>query len=388
MSVFLLNEIELALNDSKEILKNFISSDFFLSRDKTKILVKSNLQSFSILKNKNKLLNSILEIIISNALEAEKISPGGFEKTINLWLKEETSKEVNAFSPTFEDLSKIIEEYCKNTQLKSIVLDAIVLAGFRGVVSIEKSSNSNISIELIEDYQFDCSSFEKQIRLIKPKMLCIDGYVASVSELNLLFESLVGNGSQLVIIAKGFDEEVISTIKVNNARNIFNVHPVIVPFVLENINTIGDIATVVGTTPVSSHLGQVIANVDISNAIQVDEVKLTNQKIFIKNKKTKSNVALHVTNLFEKLKTKENTKELYEKRIKSLTCNNVVIRLPDDKNFVENSQSIDFSLRAVRSLLSFGITDEKKLAATQLSGKIFSEKIDNLISNLGSVIFH
>lgn len=388
MSVFLSKEIEAALKESKEILDKFISTDFFLCQDKKKLLIKSNLQSFSSLKTQNKLLNSIIEIVISNAIEAEKISPGAFEKTIKFWLKKEEFKDDCQYAANLEDLKEATATYLENNQLNGMVLDAINLAGFRGMISIEKSSNLNASIELIEDYRFDCNYLDKQVKLLKPKVICIDGYVASVGELNLLFESLVKNGSQLVIIAKGFDEEVISTIKVNNTRNIFSVYPVTIPFVLENINTVADIATVVGVLPISSHLGQIISSVDISSACSVDEIKLTRNNILIKNKKTKKNVNLHVSELIEKLKNSKDTNEIYERRIKSLSCNNVIIRLPDDKNFIENSYHIDFYLRTIKSILSFGISKDKKISATDISGNIFSKKIDDLIKNLGSVIHH
>jgi chaperonin GroEL (HSP60 family) len=388
VAVFLQEEILLAVEKSKVILRNFLDNDLFLGLDKSKLLVKTFLQSFDSLKTSDKEVNSIIEIVISNALEAEKISPGGLKKTLEKWLELDKieNQQIECFSPTIEDLKQVISNSCDDKMLSSIIFEAINLAGIDGKISIEKSSNNLASIELIEDYQFDCSyQGSSSIKILSPKIICIDGYVSTVSEINLLLESLVSTGHQLVIIAKGFDDDVINTIKINNARKIFSVFLVTIPFVLENINSIADISTVVGCIPISSHLGQLISTASVDNAVVIDEIKISPKRIFIKNKKTKVGVFLHVENLKKKLKD-DNVKDLYEKRIKSLNCHNVIVRLPDDKNFVKFSQSIDFSLRSIKSMIEFGVSETKELAATKISSDIFSKKIDQTLKNLGTIM--
>lgn len=386
MTVFLQEEISLSIEKSKIILRNFLDNELFLGLDKSKLLVKTFLQSFDSLKTSDKAVNSIIEIVISNALEAEKISPGGLKKTLEKWLNEINQQQIECFCPNVEDLRQIITKSCNDKTTSSIVFEAINLAGIDGKITIEKSSNGISSIELIEDYQFDCSyQGGTSVKLINPRILCIDGYISTVSEINLLLESLVSTGHQLVILAKGFDDDVVSTIKVNNARKILSVFLVTIPFVLENINTVADISTVVGCIPISSHLGQLISTVNVDNTTAVDEIKISPKKILIKNKKTKAGVFFHVENLKKKLKD-DNVRDLYEKRIKSLNCNNVIIRLPDDKNFVKFSQSIDLSLRSIKSMIEFGINESKELAAVDVTSDIFSKKIEKTLKNLGTIM--
>ena len=388
MSVFLKEEIEDATLKASNILKEFISNKFFLSKEKQKTLIKTNLQIIQNLKTSNEAINSIVEIVLSNAIEAEKISPGGFIKTINYWINK-TDYDQASYAAKYEDLKKNIDHFCNDSHIKSLILDAIELAGFNGKISIEKSSNSHTSVEVVEDYSFECKLFENsKVRLLKPKVLCIDGYVASISELNMLFESLVGSGHQLVIFAKGFDNDVISTVKVNNARSIFSVFLVTIPFVIDHINTLVDISVVTGVQPISSHLGQVISTVDINQAKTVEEIKLADQKVYIKNKLTKKDVLLHTSRLVEKLKNSENINDIYEKRIKSLNCNNVIIRIPDDKNFIENSHIIDGCLRSVKSLINFGINDCGAPAATDIVAISFSNKIKETLKSLGCLVIN
>ena len=85
----------------------------------------------------------------------------------------------------------------------------------------------------------------------------------------------------------------------------------------------------------------------------------------------------------------QDVEDLLNERIKSLSGNNVIIRLPDDKDFVSKSQSIDFILRSIKSMLDFGIYEEEdaiKLYATEIVSSEFSKKIINNISNVGAFL--
>ena len=91
----------------------------------------------------------------------------------------------------------------------------------------------------------------------------------------------------------------------------------------------------------------------------------------------------------EKAKTSNfDIESLITTRIKSLTGSNVVIRLPDDSNYVLKSQAIDHILRSVKSMLDYGIIQDEKIelyATTNISKEI-SIKFFNQIKTLGAII--
>ena len=122
----------------------------------------------------------------------------------------------------------------------------------------------------------------------------------------------------------------------------------------------------------------------------VDEVTVIGNSLTFKNSKTRSNVNVHVRNLLEKAKTSNfDIESLITTRIKSLTGSNVVIRLPDDSNYVLKSQAIDHILRSVKSMLDYGILiqDGKiDLYATTNISKEISTKFFEQINHLGAII--
>ena len=269
-----------------------------------------------------------------------------------------------------------------------MLLEAVISSGYNGKIHIEKSINSKSSIETSNSYEFFCKSFEKKsIKLQNPRIITIDGYVESVAELNRLFEESYETKYQLIIVARGFAEEVLSTIDLNKKRSSMYIHPVIIPFEIEGINTIVDISVISGLQPVSSNLGQLISNICMNDSQQLDEVIINSNSISIKNRKNRINVQIHVNNLIKKLEESKASEEIIEKRIKSLSSNRTIIRIPDDKDFIVKSQSIDFCLRSIKSLLDFGISKDGELFSTKKVSYIFAKKAIKQLSNLGAVIY-
>ena len=84
------------------------------------------------------------------------------------------------------------------------------------------------------------------------RIACIDGYVESVSELHLLLEELSEAKVPCFLFVRGMSEDVLHTIKTNNDRKTLMVFPYIVPFDLDSVNTIVDIAVSAGTDVLSN----------------------------------------------------------------------------------------------------------------------------------------
>ena len=364
MAIYLRNDVSSAINDVLVEMNRIVSyaSESVLKSEKGKILLKTDIQTCVNYKFDDDLKRSIHKILMDHCFYAERLSPGGFQKTLLNVMSlvngiENHSSEVQIFHPRLNDLEVLIENTVREKSISKLVIEAIRLAGFGGKVSIEKSVNSSTSIELIEGYVFKHNPVGlKPVKLTKPKVVCIDGYIESVSEVNMLFEGAVETKHQLLLISRGMHDDVVNTIKVNRDRGTMFVYPVIINFDLDGINTMVDISTVAGTNPVSCHLGDLISSIKISDACDVDEVTVIGNSLTFKNSKTRSNVNVHVRNLLEKAKTSNfDIESLVTTRLKSLTGSNVVIRIPDDSNYVLKSQAIDNVLRSIKSILDYGI---------------------------------
>jgi hypothetical protein len=398
MAIYLRNNVSSAINDVLVEMNRIVSyaSESVLKSEKGKILLKTDIQTCVNYKFDNDIKRSIHKILMDHCFYAERLSPGGFQKTLLNVMSlvngiENHSSEVQIFHPRLNDLEVLIENTVREKSISKLVIEAIRLAGFGGKVSIEKSVNSSTSIELIEGYMFKHNPVGlKPVKLTKPKVVCVDGYIESVSEVNMLFEGAVETKHQLVLISRGMHDDVVNTIKVNRDRGTMFVYPIIINFDLDGINTLVDISTVVGTNPASCHLGELISSIKISNASDIDEAIIIGNTITFKNSRTRNNVNVHVRNLLEKSNTLNiDIESLITSRIKSLTGSNVVIRLPDDSNYVLKSQAIDNVLRSIKSILDYGIlikNEEIDLYGTSKSSLELSNKFFKQIMNIGSII--
>ena len=396
MAIYLRSEILSAVNEILNEMNVNSLMNSVLKNEKGQILLKTDIQTCLNHKFNNSLKTIIHKILMNYCFYAEKISPGGFRKTLmNIstlisGMENNTFKDY-VFHPKLNDLKKLIEDSINEKSIANLVIEAIRLAGFGGKVSIEKSVNSSTSIELIEGYIFKHKLTDlKSIKLIKPNVICIDGYIESVSEVNMLFECFAGTKQQLLLISRGMHDDVINTIKVNRDRGMMFVYPIIIDFDLDGINTITDISIVAGTNPVSCHLGELISSLKDSNAVEIDEAVIIGNSLTLKNSKTRRNINIHVKNLIEKRRSSNvDIEDLITTRIKSLTNNNVVIRLCDDSNYVLKSQAIDHTLRSIKSMLDYGIiiqNEKLELNATVNSYNELSKKFVQQMLNLGSAI--
>jgi hypothetical protein len=108
----------------------------------------------------------------------------------------------------------------------------------------------------------------------------------------------------------------------------------------------------------------------------------------INNTSTHRRVKKHVTELRtrrvdEKIDDKG---KLLDLRIKSLSPNHVVIRIPDDKDFVINSQAIDYALRAVRSVIDYGITKDDMPVTTEIASQTHANRCIETLMGLGAYL--
>lgn len=386
MSVYSRNDIERSIENVVSFLSASLDKNSFLFYDRKKVNVKSQIQALlktEFLKDLDKI---ILEIILENAYKSEHMAPGAFKKTIkNLLQLKDSSPE--SYHAKREDIENFVKKNLTNKSDSELLLTAIDLAGFTGKITLEKSTNSTTFIEVVDAFTFSVNSYSpSSLKLIKPRIILIDGYVESVSEINRLLESMTSAGYQLVLLARGFDPEVINTINVNNDRRVFSVFPVQVPFDVDGLNTLVDMSIASGCGLVSSNLGQLISTVDISIASTLDEATITKNKMSFKKRSTSNDVKVHINNLFKKIAENYQSSEIYEKRISSLSTNNVIVKLPDDSTFVSRSQTIDHCLRTVRSMMDYGISEERDSFAMDHIAKHFSRLTLDMLDKLAFVV--
>lgn len=265
--------------------------------------------------------------------------------------------------PTEEDLQALCESICEDKTLSTVVMETLKLAGIEGRIYIEDSKQPTWSIERKTGYSFKVSPFKFFLSPTTSlwdrqnvKMLLVDGVIDKVSEIDQLLREGFEKKQPGVILARGFSEEVIATLKANFDRGLLDIIAVRIGSDLESINIINDIAAVVGTDIVSTLKGEMLCFKKWEDLGTVQRIRCLPEQMTIEEESSRAQVGAQVQHLLAKRHDShiEDVVDLLDSRIKSLTGDAVCLRLPNMTD-VENQASrvkIDVALRSAKAILN------------------------------------
>lgn len=394
----------------EQFLQNITQKTLIYRHDK--FIVATRLQAIFEQKYDNHIDQSIHDLIVLHSLAAELMGPGGFDACIKklLELFSDTTKRCHHIStldyigdivgagalvPLKNDLDDVITKYMKGTDKRTMMMlsKAIDMAGFGGRIIVEKTS-SRPSVELINGYTFKASPmWPINIRLKFPRIICVDGFIETVSEIHHLLEEISETKESVLLFVRGMSDDVLSTLKINYDRGSLKVIPVIVRFDIEGINTMNDVAVATGSDLITSNKGDLISSIRLNLLSRISEAIVHPDKVLIVSATSRNVIDQHVKMLRNKRLEEKNDDiaTLYDNRIKSLSPNHVIIRLFDDKNYIVHAQSIDYTLRAIKSLVDHGIVvinGERMLTITMIAAYVHSSRCLSELNSLGSILTH
>jgi len=368
------------------------------------LLIKKNgfaivtrLQSFFNLQFSRELDSSIYELIMNSAIKAEKTSPGGFDSFMQFIIGNVQLpyvKEFKARRSTFSDIDWLLDTFVGvDETLRAIITSALALAGFAGRIFVERSNNSSVNVELLSGYTLGLApSIQIQpTRLVNARIVCADGYVEEVAEIHHMLEAAASMKEPVLMFVRGMSDDVKHTLSVNYKRGSLRVIPITVPYDLEGINMLADIVVMTGADLVSSNLGQLFSSIDLKAASTVDAATIFSDNVVIRNNATRHSVTVHRKKLLDRRDEQEYefSTDLIDKRIKLLTPNQVIIRLHDGMNYVEQTQRIDHALRAISALTRHGtmqFNDKKVLTDSIIAGAQHASLCSRQLDALGAII--
>lgn len=369
------------------------------------LCIHTRMQAVFNLKFSDKSCQAVHELVMNHALAAEKMGPGAFDVFLEMLTKNTKSNHVLdpkdypavpgsclSMVPSNDDVRWILDECLTDSRpiIKEMIDVALQMAGFAGRIVVEKGTSSP-SVELIRGYSFsETPVWPLNIRLESPRIVCIDGMIESVSELHQFLEDVAEAKVPVLLFVRGLADEVSHTLRVNYDRGSLKVIPFIVKFDLEGLNTLNDISIAAGARLISHHDGNFISSVKLSDAAVIDEAVIYPTKVALTSPLTGKAVKAHVEFLKQKRAEQvDDVARLFDLRIRSLMANHVVLRLPDDREFVVASQAIDRALRAVRSLVEHGsiiVDDKRMLTTTYLAANVHAERCLATLRGLGSIV--
>lgn len=248
--------------------------------------------------------------------------------------------------------------------LADVVWEAANLAGLEGKVYIENGKQDAYLIEQKLGYTFKVNPYRFFFKNDKweatnCKVILIDGVLEDTSEIEHILIKSCETKIPLMLLAQGFSEEIVATLKANEERGNFDCIAIRVMPDLESINVISDIAKCCNTMPVTSLKGDRLCFLDYDEISIVDKIRCNRAEIVIENKSSGPAVASQLRYLVEKRQNEpvEDIVNLLDKRLRSLVANSVVIHLPNmpANNLDDVRVKLDNGLRAVKTVLNHGV---------------------------------
>lgn len=385
--------------DVKRVVSDVLSGakiavDNALSDSGTGPRVNARLQAMFKTRHRDLLASAVHQTILTHAVSAERTGPGclaTFMDALGERVVDKAEGVVLGRHATRDDIWRAVDRCCQPARpfVREMVREALTLAGFGGRVIVEKTPSMTPSVELVRGYTFEVRlGFPIDFSVANPRIACVDGFVESVSEVHHLLEAASASREPCVFFARGLTDDVIHTLRVNHDRGTLRVFPAIVPFDLDGMNTLVDIAVVSGSDVVSSLKGELISSIDFHQLPTVERVTSFRGNTVIVESRTAQTVRTHVARLRSR-RADERVDEvgrLLDRRIRSLSPNHVVIRLPEGRDFVVNSQAVDLSLRTVRSCVERGMGDDGEPALSRPIAMIHAQRCQSTLASLGAAI--
>lgn len=392
-------EFIVALDRTLACLRGFNASDVQKVLSSKNVLLTKMQAQFNV-RMGSRLERSLHETIVSFAVQAEKLCPGGFIRTIELLLEKSSGRSCVDIRPTFVEYSRVPtmqnvrsvidrSSMFGSTWVHPLVDEALRLAGFSGRVIVERTSSSIPSVELTHGCTFKLeTAFHIDVSIVHPRIVCIDGYIESVSEVHHLLVAAAEAKEPCIMFVRGLSDEVLQTLRTNYDRGSLKVVPVQVEFDLRGMNTLVDVAVISGGDVVSSLKGDLISNISFERLPCVDQITIIKNCTMINNPSMYQRTKLHAEHVKSKraATTEEDVASLLDERIRSLTPNHVIVRIPENGDFVMNSQAIDYALRSVRSAMSYGVTENCSLAALEPTSRHFASVCWSSLMGLGAYV--
>ena len=213
----------------------------------------------------------------------------GIEKAVDGAVKE--LKEITSSVNGKEDIARVASISANNSEVGSLIADAMEKVSKYGVITIEESKTSNTELNVVEGMQFDkgyvspymVTDTEKMEAIVdNPYILITDRKISNIQEILPLLENLMQSSGKLVIICDDIESEALSTLILNKLRGVLNVVAVKAPgFGDKRKAMLEDIAILTGGEVISQDLGMELKDTQIEQLGRAKQIKVQKENTII-----------------------------------------------------------------------------------------------------------
>ena len=213
----------------------------------------------------------------------------GVEKAVDSAVEE--LKEITSPVNGKEDIARVASISANNSEVGSLIADAMEKVSKDGVITIEESKTSNTELNVVEGMQFDkgyvspymVTDTEKMEAIVdNPYILITDRKISNIQEILPLLENLMQSSGKLVIVCDDIESEALSTLILNKLRGVLNVVAVKAPgFGDKRKAMLEDMAILTGGEVISQDLGMELKDTQITQLGRAKQVKVQKENTII-----------------------------------------------------------------------------------------------------------
>ncbi len=381
-------------------------SSFAFNLDNSCRVSQSAITTLIKMKSKNRVINTFSQIIVDHLIRSEKISAFSskillkyfiylMESNLSTHESEENTqeilREINSAlqKPKKKDLKNYLKKNFSNDTFE-IVMKALDFAGPSGKIKFEHSSLPITIIEAKCQRRFNImpdiniiGHFSGRWSRQNVFVICIEGFVEKVSEIDRILNYLVESGDACLICSLGFSPEVVSTILTNNQRGVIDVMLCCPDQDYESMNDLGDISLSTGAEYHGYQTGCISTSFDEEKVTYCESIDIDTDYLVIENSKSDFACESKISQLSQDLGESDQKDSYLRQRIDNLTSRIVKITFPETSAQEKFSQieEIDLALRSSSSLMKYGILKRKDI------DRIFKNYELSLGENISSSVY-
>ncbi|QOP48707.1 chaperonin GroEL [Lacticaseibacillus paracasei] len=268
-----------------------------------------------------------------------------------------------------KEIAQVASVSSSNTEVGSLIADAMEKVGHDGVITIEESKGIDTELSVVEGMQFDrgylsqymvTDNDKMEADLDDPYILITDKKISNIQDILPLLQEIVQQGKALLIIADDVAGEALPTLVLNKIRGTFNVVAVKAPgFGDRRKAQLEDIATLTGGTVISSDLGLDLKDTKLEQLGRAGKVTVTKDNTTIVDGAGSKDAIAERVNIIKKQiddTTSDFDSEKLQERLAKLAGGVAVVKVgaATETELKERKYRIEDALNATRAAVEEG----------------------------------
>ncbi|MEN3091910.1 chaperonin GroEL [Lacticaseibacillus paracasei] len=268
-----------------------------------------------------------------------------------------------------KEIAQVASVSSSNTEVGSLIADAMEKVGHDGVITIEESKGIDTELSVVEGMQFDrgylsqymvTDNDKMEADLDDPYILITDKKISNIQDILPLLQEIVQQGKALLIIADDVAGEALPTLVLNKIRGTFNVVAVKAPgFGDRRKAQLEDVATLTGGTVISSDLGLDLKDTKLEQLGRAGKVTVTKDNTTIVDGAGSKDAIAERVNIIKKQiddTTSDFDREKLQERLAKLAGGVAVVKVgaATETELKERKYRIEDALNATRAAVEEG----------------------------------